>query len=459
MNKIVEVVYRKLNFDIPVILSVSGGKDSVVLLDTISRFRKKFSISPRVVHFNHHLRRCSNEDADFVKKLSDRAGFDIKIIDLDVKQLSKKKKYSLEEAARILRYRELAEYGKEICKSGGVIFTAHTASDQAETVLFRIIKGTGKGGIQGVRRTIKLSGGWKVNRPLLSITSAEIYDYIKRNKLEFRQDETNRDISIPRNFIRHKLIPQIKKINPSFEKNIYKETKIFNQEEKVLESIVDRSIKKINFIEEKDSKIIELESILSYNAWLIQRLLKKISPVPLNAQNIFALVDLLNKEGTLKYIDLGDDWIARKEYGRLIIEKGFEKSPVFKYSIKPGVNFYIPEIRKRVSTRIVSDIKSGTVLKSTSEIEYFDRKVLKAKDIVLRSKEKGDKFIPWGMKGTKKISNFCIDEKLTFKDRNRLLIVENRGQIMWIAPFRRSDIAPVRKDTESILEIKVENER
>ncbi|MGM0441241.1 MAG: tRNA lysidine(34) synthetase TilS [Elusimicrobiota bacterium] len=458
MNKIIERVYKSINFELPLLLAVSGGKDSVVLLDAVNKFADKFSTKSRIVHFNHNLRKESGKDAEFVEKLSDKTNFPIKIIDLDVEGFSKDNNLSIEEAARILRYRKLRLIGEDISRKG-IIFTAHTASDQAETVLFRIVKGTGKGGIQGIRKTFNLTSGWKVVRPLLSITTREIYNYIEKKDLKYREDKSNRDTSIPRNYIRHKVIPMLKNINPSFEKNIYKEARIFNQEEKVLERIVNRKIKKVNYIEEEEKKIIELETVLSYNKWLIRRILKRLSPVSLKAENLFSLVRLISKKGALKYIDIGEGWIARKEYDRLIFEKGINRGQNFNYSLKVGEETYIPEVKKTVRVTEFSKDKDDVNLISAGSREYFDADKVSGNYFTVRSRKKGDKFSPWGMNGTKKVKDFCIDEKLTAEERNRLLIVENSGQIIWVSSYRRSNYAPVTEKTERIIKIKVEDER
>ncbi|MEA3506844.1 MAG: tRNA lysidine(34) synthetase TilS, partial [Elusimicrobiota bacterium] len=208
MNRTLQRVLDITEFDRPLIVAVSGGKDSVSLLDMVMQFKKKFTILPEIVHFNHGLRPESKDEEEFIMSLGDEYGLEVKIFKFDIPFFKKEHKLSTEEAARKLRYRTLKEYSSAK-KTVGNIYTAHTAGDQAETILFRIITGTGRTGLAGIRTHMKLDSGWIVKRPLLDITTEEIENYALKNKIKYVTDSSNFDLSIPRNYIRKNIIPSL----------------------------------------------------------------------------------------------------------------------------------------------------------------------------------------------------------------------------------------------------------
>lgn len=216
-------IFKFIDFDSPLILCVSGGKDSVCMLDLVMSHKNRFSYLPEIVHFNHGLRYKSKSEEKFVAGLAAAYGINCNIYKIAVKEYAARNSLSIEEAARILRYEKLSAH-TSIKGGTGCVFTAHSASDQLETVIFRIAKGTGRSGLLGIRKEIKLSSGWRIMRPLLDVSASRIMDYVRRNRLKFCTDKSNFNLNIPRNFIRHRITKNLRKINPSIEESIVRET-------------------------------------------------------------------------------------------------------------------------------------------------------------------------------------------------------------------------------------------
>jgi tRNA(Ile)-lysidine synthase len=414
-------------------------------------FSGNFAHAPEVVHFDHMLRRESVRDAKFVEKLGRSYGVPVRVYKIDVSTYAKENKFSLEEAARILRYRKLSEH--TAAKGGkGIIFTAHNATDQLETVVMRLVKGAGRRGFSGIRKFMDLPSGWKVVRPLIEASSDDIMEYMKTRKLKFRTDKSNYNVNIPRNFIRHRMLGLLKKINPSIERGISKQVDIWAQEDEYLDTLVRKAVEGISIEKNGANYYIELEKIISYNGWLQRRILKKLVPVELDYDKTDALVKFLYKNGASSAIDLGGGYRARKDYSRLILEKEAPRLRQFSYEVLPGSEVFISEIGRTVRASLLEGRVEPDGSKSS---EVFDADALDLTGLRVKSRENGEKMSLFGMSGTKKIKDLCIDLKLPLEERNRIAVFTEKQRVLWVAPHRRSDTAPVTESTKRVLKLEV----
>ncbi|MFC2061423.1 tRNA lysidine(34) synthetase TilS [Elusimicrobiota bacterium] len=450
-NRLEHIIINSIDLIYPLIICVSGGKDSISMFHLVMKFWDKFTVIPEVVHFNHGLREESEKEADFIKELCKNFGVPCNIFNLEVSRFAKENKYSIEEAARILRYDKLEEFTASKDYKG-VIFTAHNANDQVETVIWRIVKGAGRTGLEGIRRERPLRSGWIIRRPLLDATSKELMDYVDENNLEFCFDKSNDNLGIPRNFIRHKVIPVLEELNPSLAGTVIKESSIWADEEAFLNDLVNKEIENIKVQNNPERICIELSSIMSYNKWLKRRILKKLAPSELDFNKTEALAGLIYANGVKTVIDIGRGWKARKSFNELIFEKETPSEAYFEYGMVPGEPVFIKEIGKTVESRIIEkkieDIPSG-------DTAVFDAGGLDLDKIRIRSRNDGDKIRLWGSGGTKKIKDMCMDLKLSLEDRNNIALITHGDDILWAPPYRRSDMAPVTDKTIKTLELKI----
>ena len=193
-------------------LAVSGGVDSMVLLDIFSKISKEHNLKLYVMHYNHKWRKESFRDAQLVRKYCEENK--IKILYGE----SKGKIIKDEETAREQRYSFFKTAAKKF--SLKVICTAHHRDDQLETVLFRLARGTGPNGLFPIKESRELTDGIKIFRPLLDIWKKDILNYALKNKISYIEDKTNLDVIYKRNLVRRKILPLLKKINPEAENNI-----------------------------------------------------------------------------------------------------------------------------------------------------------------------------------------------------------------------------------------------
>ncbi len=250
-----------------VLLAVSGGVDSIVMLDLFNRARKELSLNIGVATFNHKLRPEADDEVIFVQKFCEGLGITFFPGEADVKNYCEQNKLSIEEGARILRY----EFLKRTAKENGysLIATAHNANDLLETMILRQLKGTGPFGLAA----IKPINGMFI-RPLIFFTREEIEKYAKERKLEHVIDRTNFDIEYNRNFVRHKIVPLLKEINPSVESAFLKLAKsVWELDNYVDKAIgIDKSnLEKIgnNFIFKMvNDEYLQIEQIRRYSLFL-----------------------------------------------------------------------------------------------------------------------------------------------------------------------------------------------
>ena len=216
--------HRLLAPNARVVVAVSGGRDSVALLHVLAAMAEDWKLSLRVAHLDHGLREESRQDAEFVRQLSARHGLPVTVERRDVQAICAREGWSLEDGARRLRYRFLAETAGR--HSASRVALAHTADDQAETVLMRLVRGTGVTGLGGMPIRRRLDGAaeepraepgtvWLV-RPLLELWRKDVTAYLDDLGLPFREDATNADLRFARNRIRHELLPLLERgYNPN----------------------------------------------------------------------------------------------------------------------------------------------------------------------------------------------------------------------------------------------------
>ena len=218
-------------------LAVSGGVDSIVLLDVFCKISKEHYLKLYVMHYNHKWRKESLKDAKLVKEYCKENK--IKFLYGE----NKSKVINDEAVAREQRY----SFFKTCAKSFSlkVICTAHHRDDQLETILFRLARGTGPNGLFPIKEFRELTGGIKIFRPLLDVWKKDIFNYAVKNKISYTEDRTNLDVIYKRNLIRRKIVPLLKKINPEAENNILAFSDLAYSQNMALNNYFSMALKKI----------------------------------------------------------------------------------------------------------------------------------------------------------------------------------------------------------------------
>lgn len=450
VKKIIER-YNMLSPGDRILVAVSGGPDSVCLLHILNRCRKEMALSLHVVHINHGIRkRESKREEKFVSRLAGRMSLPITVKSLDVPSYAREKRLTIEEAARDMRYSALEQLAGKL--NAKKIALGHTASDQVETVLMHLLRGSGPQGLSGIPPVRKL-GSTVIVRPLIEVNREEILNYLKKNKLTFCLDSSNRKTEYFRNKVRLKLLPLLRKnYNENIDGALLRLSEILKEENAYWERVVERVLGKV-VSWEAEKILIDFKRFLRYNVIVQRRVLYRLFGGIVSLSQIEAIRSLAQKSSQGKRIYLGKRFSVRKEGNFLIFssspERRFKK---FNYPLRvPGKN-EIEGLNLTLNTRIVDFYP---VSEKETNTAYFDVDKINFKKLLLRNRREGDRFKPFGLRGTKKLSDFFIDRKIPRRLRDRVPLLVEGEDILWVVGIRRADKARITEDTKKILEVRV----
>ena len=440
---------KQFNFkkNTSILLAVSGGEDSVTMLDLFSKYKDMFDLNLFVCHFNHSLRKEADFDENFVKNLSIKYNLKFFSKKEDVEKFSYENKFSTEEGARILRYK----FFNEVIESENIDFlaTAHNKDDLAETVIMRILRGTGINGLIGITKKRN-----NIIRPLLDFSKAQIKNYVLENNLKFVQDNTNFLDVYKRNNIRLNLIPKLKKdFNPNVVDALCKLSTIACDYDNISKEYIFS--KKENLWTKKDNKIfIDINKLKneskSFRYILYRNFFEKISKNPDGIS--FLLIEEIDKlifSKTGKYVKI-KNVIFKNEYGKLVIF-------YCKYENIENKDYVIKNLKKTLYSVNIFDI----IIKN-SNIDEFNREKKNKNSFFINERflkylkirnRKNKDFINLEF-GKKKLKDLFIDEKLNRDLRNIIPIFEIDDNIIWVSNLRRANIYLV-DETDGILKIEV----
>lgn len=425
-----------------ILVSVSGGVDSVVLLDVLQRFRKEWKLELAVAHVNHQLRgKESDEDEQFVKELSRQKNIECYIERANTKSLAETKKISLQEAARELRY----EFWTKLRQSLGFhsVATAHHADDNAETMLFNLIRGTGVHGMSGIPVVRKDAA---VIRPLLFATREQILGYAHEHNLTFREDSSNIKTDYTRNFLRHQVVPLLKeKINPNFAASLLRTSELFDKLEHYLDSIITEESKTVLVSSSRTElvyNILELHKKSPFlQEYLLYSSLKKFADTDIDFTTVNSILQLSRLE-TGSSISLSHNMTAFRDRERLVI-RYTEPTNVFEHHITLGQEYTFEDFR------FASSLVNKATFSDDHSIECADAEKLSDK-LILRQWRDGDWFIPLGMHEKKKLSDFFIEQKVPIFQKHSIPLLESDGNIVWVCGYRLDERFKITNHTTKI---------
>ncbi len=418
-----------------IIVALSGGPDSVALLHILEKIREKYNLKLGACHINHLLRgEDAMRDEDFAKNLCKALNIDFYSHREDIKAYSKKYGIGEEESGRRVRYGFFEKVLKE--NAYNKIALGHNLDDNIETFLFRLMRGTSLDGLNSI--PLKRDN---IIRPIMNEKKKDILSFLNENNFDYAIDHSNFEIIYTRNKIRLDLIPYIEKeFNPLFVDKIsemieeIKETNMFFQ--KKLEGYFEGE--KI-FLE----KILTLEKFLRKR--LINMLLRKYE-VEVSREKLENIDDLLMSQGP-KEIDLGRGYIFNKGYKYIKVEKKTQKT-----SAKGKIALEIND--KMMYNGYIIESKLLDKIPSKKQGFYFDYDKLD-KNIYIRTRKNGDKFIPFGMNNKKKLKNFFIDSKVEKDKRELIPLILTGEEILLVGDLRGSNLFRVDKETKKVLLLKV----
>ena len=420
-----------------IFVGVSGGCDSMFLLNNLIHLRDELNFQMCVLHLNHMVRDEAADDENFVKDYCKAQGVEFISEQKDMNLLAKERGLSPEDAGRVLRY-EFFRKNANGCK----IFLAHNADDQVETVLQRIVRGTG---IDGLSAMDFVSGD--IVRPILNISRAEIEDYVEKNQIPFVHDKTNDTLIYERNMVRNVIIPKLKELNPNVGEAIFRLSDSAMEESNYLDGIAR------NVYEDVCScKGLNISKLLLEDPVIVRRVFKIFIQENFNStKGIYKvhydmLLDFLNST-TGKSLDLPGGKVIVNNYGYLnFVEENIKE----KTNLKPEVL----NLGKNFTNYGAFTLSKGYRDVSADSVNIDFDKVKGS--ISIRYRKNGDAFIPLGMKGIKKLKDFFIDEKVVKDLRDIVPIITDEEKILWVCGYRMSDEVKITGDTENILNLRRE---
>jgi tRNA(Ile)-lysidine synthase len=411
-----------------VLLAVSGGMDSMVMLHVISRLRERFDVQIVLVHVNHQLRgEESMEDEQFVREMSVAYGISFHCERVDVISYADEHGLSKQIAARQLRYACFERVRQQV--GAHVVATAHHADDNAETVLLNILRGTGIHGLAGI--PLKREIGCII-RPLLFATRQEIEMYAIENNIKYRTDSSNMSLVYRRNLLRHTILPPLVKRTPHIVETLNIVANTMRDVSEKLHAMVDEAIRSLARKDSQDRLMLDVEKLEMESDFLrdeiFVELLHRVHIEPTEKK-----VDALHRLCTMstgRIVELSGELSASRDRHHIVFMRTNKETSNIRH-VEFGRVYEYQGCRISIS----NPEPVPAVLSDTQEVEYIDAERL-GRQLVLRPWRAGDWFIPLGMKTKKKLSDFFTDQKVPRFKKASIPVLESDGTIVWICGKR-----------------------
>ncbi len=459
-----------------VIVGVSGGPDSVALLKILHSINLTKNLHLRLfaAHLNHQLRGESSEkDEQFVHDLSKDLSLPFLLKSVNIQEIANQTKRSIEEAARIERYKFFGELSQR--HNAAAVALGHTADDNAETLIHRIIRGAGLLGLEGipVKRPLVGSSHVKIVRPLLFTWRKEIIEYLKREETAYRTDETNYETTYLRNKIRLELLPLLEEqYNPNVKNTLVQLGQILNANNEYLSLEVKRVLKDSTIESSEDSYAINAH-FLTKQPKILQHLVFReilnVMQTPLKEikyEHYTKIFNEITKRGKGRHFQLPGRLYLWHEHGKLyfkkdILSKSYEP---FSGNIQgqrlSEITLQIPGATSvhnlgRVISEVIDarDLSLETYKKTkTRHEEIFDLQSI-VMPLAVRLRKDGDAISPLGVQGHKKLKEIFIDKKIPLKERDAIPIVVMNNQPIWVIGICIDNRVKVTRSTKKILKL------
>jgi tRNA(Ile)-lysidine synthase len=418
------------------VVAVSGGADSIALLDALLRLREGGAVKATVLaaHLNHLLRgEESDEDEHFVREVAARLGAPIFIERIDVDAQARAAKQNLESAARRLRYeflRRVAERNNACC-----VLTAHTMDDQAETILMRLLRGASAEGLRGIHDSLPLSERVKLIRPMLGVTRAEVIEHCERYGLAFRTDSSNLDLNFTRNRVRRELLPLLREFNPRVEEALSRAAELLAEDDACLRSLAAES-----FAMARDDSRLNIAPLLNIAPAIRRRALRlwlkkqRGGLRRIELAHLKAIDDLIAVSQSGRRIELPEGLVVAREFDHLTLISEAKQSPEPLETVElkesapqdfAGFRFTL----KRGAAQDGLDINNG------EKRELFAARLREGEELGrlrLRTRRPGDAYVPANARRAVKLRTLMIKRKIPLSQRDKYpILVTADDRIIW----------------------------
>lgn len=444
MEKVKEFIIKNnlIENNDKIVVGLSGGPDSVYLINVLNDLKEEYNLDIIAVHINHSIRdKEATHDEDFSRRLAEKMNIEFFSFKANVPKYAKDNGLSTEDAGRQIRYNCFNKVAKSL-KGQVKIAVGHHKDDLVETIFMNLLRGSGNNGLIGIKER-----NGNIIRPILCLEKWEILQFLNDNNIEYVEDHTNFENDYRRNKIRNELIPYIKSnFNENIVSNLTNMSNIIKEEQKFINSYTD-GLNILNF--ENDNIIISLKDFEGLEKAIKRNIVIKAYEVlngskkDLSFDNIENIISLENKNNASFEIK---DYRIYNYNNNLIFSKRKEHKSLENVKLSLGDNYYN-------NYRIIVELVENKNLIFKKDISYYSKEVLKDK-LIVRPRKNGDIIHLENFK--KKVKDVFIDGKIDKYKRDFIPILEQNNNILWIMGIRRSALYKFNKDDKEILKISIE---
>lgn len=422
-----------------IILAVSGGVDSMVMLDLFQRMEEEFVVA----HCNFHLRGAESDGEEaFLRDYCGEAGIELDVKHFDTREYAALTGISVEMAARKLRYDWFFELLDQL--SFRYVATAHHQDDLIETMLVNLSRGTGIRGLSGIRPK-----NGKIIRPLLTVNREQILAYAAEHHIRYKHDSSNDELLFQRNMVRHQIIPLFEEINQAFRKNAVRTASILTETEQIYLQKID-DVRQMVLEQQGMNGLFSIEKLRPLKP-LNSILFELFYPFGFNAQQIREIMGAFDAEAGKIFFSQTHRIV--KDRSHFIVTPLDNEHPS---------RCYIEENQKEISWPVSLRFElilrdAGFRFSRSHLVADLDYDLLQF-PLLMKKWESGEYFQPLGMSGFKKISDFFIDEKLSIPEKESVWILYSGQKVVWITGKRIDDRFKITLKTKRVLRIVMRQE-
>ncbi|MGL4346415.1 MAG: tRNA lysidine(34) synthetase TilS [Cellulosilyticaceae bacterium] len=439
--------YQLIDAGDEIVVGVSGGADSMMLLHFLNRYQETYHISLKIAHIHHGIRKEADEDTAYVEQIARLWKIPCQVKYCKIQELARLWGMTEEEAGRKVRY----DFFISLTNERGKIATAHNMNDQAETMLMRFIRGTD---IQGLRGIPPKRG--QIIRPILGLTREEVEYYCKRWEIHYKQDQTNFETIYTRNKLRIECIPYIKEhLNPNFVKTMARQSQSYDESNAFLKQYTEEVFEKVAVVQTRqvvlDKQMVQKEKMYIQKRLFLEAISRLLGHTKeMTTIHLMSITTLLNKQAGKK-INLPYKMIVTNERNQLIFHFQDEgEMAEYAYPLQMGKT----RIHEPFLT-IHMDLVTSKTFEQRQEnmyTKYIDYDKIKD-SLQIRNRQPSDQITLPG--GTKKLKKFFVDEKIPGHLKNTIPMIADGKDIVWVIGSRLNSKYYVTDKTTKILELTV----
>jgi len=444
------------------VIGVSGGTDSTALLHILQSLNKQYQYgwNLHAVHLNHSFRgEESDADAEYVQAICTEWNIPCHSFKRNVSLYMEESGLGSQEASRVLRYELYQQVAEEVGAQKVVL--AHHGDDQVETVLFRMLRGTGIHGLAGipVRRWL-VEGKIEVVRPLLGIFRSELEEYCRQAGLSPREDSSNASRKYLRNRLRLDVLPLLEGMNVRYREHILQLAKSAEIDEKYLHIASKKALQQVIVQQESNKIMMAVQPFQSCDLALQRRMINLIlsylsTRTEWSLQHVEAVLRIITGDHPSAELHLPDGVFVQRVYERISFTRGLSSSKPSSYCydlVVPGTTM-VWESGTVFHTRVLLSAPDFDQLPANAAVFDLDRLTGK---LMVRNRRAGDRLTLLGSAGSKKLKELLIDCKVPKVYRDRIPLLVAGEEIMWVPGVRRAAYAPVTKHTTRFLYVAAE---